>query len=107
MRRTTSLLMAIPNASVICCAIRGEPHVGVPPFHIDDSGHHFLSRPLWTWLRLHVGREQPAIFPLGQRSMKAEARGGLQDDRGTEQSPWADEERTVARDDAIGDPKTG
>src|SRR5688572_6696731 len=22
----------------------------VPPFHVDDSGHHFLTRSLWTWL---------------------------------------------------------
>src|SRR5712691_4386893 len=28
MRRTTSLLMGIPKARVICCAIRGHPHVG-------------------------------------------------------------------------------
>jgi hypothetical protein len=28
MRRTTSLLMGIPNASVIWCAIRGHPQVG-------------------------------------------------------------------------------
>jgi hypothetical protein len=28
MRRTTSLFMGIPKAKVICCAIRGQPHVG-------------------------------------------------------------------------------
>src|SRR5262245_3405054 len=28
MRRTPSLLIGIPNASVICCAIRGHPQVG-------------------------------------------------------------------------------
>ena len=39
--------------------------------------------------------------------MQAEERVGLQDDRGTEEPPWAHEERTEARDDAIGEAKTG
>jgi hypothetical protein len=46
----------------------------VPPFHVDDSGHHFLPRSLWTWLCVHAGREQQALFPLGQRSMKSQER---------------------------------
>jgi hypothetical protein len=32
MRRTTSLLTGMPNANVICCAIRGQPHVGFRRF---------------------------------------------------------------------------
>ena len=32
MRRTTSLLMGMPKAKTICCAIRGQPQVGFRRF---------------------------------------------------------------------------
>jgi len=57
----------------------------VPLFHDDDGGHDFLSRSLAARLLPHLGREQTAIFPLRQRSMEAQQRGGFQNDRGTNQ----------------------
>src|SRR5713101_6425575 len=74
-----------------------------PPFHVDDGGHDFLAGSFWARFRRRLGREQPAILPLCQRSMKAQERGGFQDDRGTGHTAWAHEERTHTGDDAICD----
>ena len=68
----------------------------IPPFHIDDGGHDFLVGTLGARLLPYLGREQ-AIFPLRQRLMEPQERGRSQDDRGTDQPAWADEERTDAR----------
>src|SRR5262249_19366274 len=73
----------------------------VPLFHVDDGGHDFLSGSLAARLLPHPGREQTAIFPLRQRSMEAQQRGGFQHDRGTNHPAWAHEERTDADDQAI------
>jgi hypothetical protein len=53
------------------------------------------------------GREEPAILSRGQRSMKAEERGGLEDDRGTDQPAGAHEKRTQSDDCAIGEAEVG
>src|SRR5262249_45210979 len=47
------------------------------------------------------GREQPAVFPGLQRAMKAQERGRLHGNRGTNQPVRAHEERTHASHDAI------
>jgi hypothetical protein len=97
MRRTTSLLMGIRKAKAICCAIRGQPHVGFCCFMSRTAA-------MTSWVgRLlpDLGREQPAIFPRRQRAMEPQERRGFQDDRGTDQPALAHEERTHAGDDAI------
>ena len=73
----------------------------IPLFHLDDGGHHVLAGSLWARLLPDRGREQQAIFPRLQRSMKAQERCGFQDDRGTDQPARAHEEHTHAGDDAI------
>jgi len=54
-----------------------------------------------AWFLPYRGREQPPIFPSHQRSMKAEERGGLQDDPRTDQPARAHDERTQPGDHAI------
>jgi hypothetical protein len=49
----------------------------------------------------HLGREEPPIFPLGQRSMKAQQGGRFEDDRRTDQPARSHEERTQAGDNTI------
>jgi hypothetical protein len=46
----------------------------VPLFHVDDRGHDFLAGSLGARPRRPFGREEPAIRPLYQRSMKAQQR---------------------------------
>jgi hypothetical protein len=67
----------------------------VPLFHVGEGGHDFLGRSLARLLPL-LGREQKPTFPLRQRSMEAQQRGGFQNDRGTNQPAWAYEERADA-----------
>src|SRR5713101_6447760 len=83
------------------------PPSWVPLFHVDDGGHDFLSGSLGARLLPYLGREQPAIFPLRQRPMEAQERGGFQNDRGTDQSARAHEERTHTGDHAINEEETG
>jgi hypothetical protein len=73
----------------------------VPLCHVDDGGQDFLGRSRAARLLPHLGQEQPAIFPLRQRSMEAQQRGGFQNDRGTNQPAWAHEERAGADDQVI------
>jgi hypothetical protein len=75
----------------------------IPPFHVDDGGHHVAARPSRARLLPYRGREQQAVFPRLQRSMKAQERGGLHDNRGTDEPTRAHEERTHASDDAVHD----
>jgi len=46
----------------------------IPLFHVDDRGDDFLGGSLWAGFRRHPGREEPPIFPLCQRAMKAQER---------------------------------
>ena len=74
MRRTTSLLMGRPKARVICCAIRGHPQLGFRCFMSDDGSDDVVAGPLRARFYRPLGREEPAILPLYQRSMKAQQR---------------------------------
>jgi hypothetical protein len=47
---------------------------GIPLFHLDDGGHHFLVGSFWARLLAHRRREQEPIFPRLQRSMQPEER---------------------------------
>jgi hypothetical protein len=46
----------------------------VPAFHVDDGGDDVLAGSLGARLHRRLGREEPAILPLYQRSMKAQQR---------------------------------
>src|SRR2546428_13762070 len=46
----------------------------VPLFHVDGRGDDLLARSLGARPRRPFGREEPAILPLYQRSMKAQQR---------------------------------
>jgi hypothetical protein len=60
MRRTASLLMGMSKAKVICCAIRGQPHVGF---------RRFMSTTAATTSRL--GPRGPGFFgALGENSKR-------------------------------------
>jgi hypothetical protein len=73
----------------------------IPLFHVDDGGHHVLARSPWARLLPDRVREQQAILPSLQCAMKTEERGGLQDNRGTDQPARAHEEHVHAGNDAI------
>jgi hypothetical protein len=79
----------------------------VPLFHVDDRGDGVLAGSLGARFHGHLGREEPPIFPLGQRSMKAQQGGGFEDDRGTDHPARLHEERTQAGDNTIREPKIG
>jgi len=68
LRRTTSLLMEMPKAKAICCAIRGQPQVGFRRFMSHDGGDDVLARSLRAGLHRRLGREEPAILPRFQHS---------------------------------------
>ena len=72
MRRTTSLFMGMSKAKVICCAIRGQPQVGFRCFMSTTAAMTSRLGPFGPRLLPHRGREQPTIFPSGQRSMEAQ-----------------------------------
>jgi hypothetical protein len=60
MRRTTSLLIGTSKAKVICCAIRGQPHVGF---------RRFISTTAATTSRL--GPRGPGFFrAVGENSRR-------------------------------------
>jgi hypothetical protein len=51
------------------------PPSRVPLFHVDKRSDDVLAGSLGTRLHRPRRREQPPIFPLNQRSMKAQQRG--------------------------------
>ena len=73
----------------------------IPLFHVDGRGDDVLGGSLGTGLRRHRGREEPPIFPLCQRSMQVQERGGFEDDRGTDHPGRSHEKRTEADNHAI------
>ena len=78
-----------------------RPPARVPLFHVDDGSHDFLAGSLRARLPRPLGREEPAILPLYQRSMKAQHSRRLEDDRGPDHPARVHEERTQAGDHAI------
>src|SRR5499427_3734777 len=72
-------------------------------FHVNDGSHQVAAWSPRARLLPDRGREQQAIFPGLQRSMKAQERGRLQDNRGTDQPARAHDERTHASNDAVRD----
>src|SRR5262245_45823398 len=105
MRRTTSLADRNIEGQGDLLRDSWTPPRRIPSFHVDDGGHDVAARPSRARLLPYRGREQQPVFPRLQRSMKAEERGGLQDNRGTDQPARAHEERTDASDDALGEAK--
>ena len=50
------------------------PPARIPPLHVDDRGSDFPAWSLGARLRRHLGREELAILPPYQRSMKVQQR---------------------------------
>jgi hypothetical protein len=57
--------------------MRGDPQLGFRRFILDDSGHHVAAGPPRARPLPYRGREQQAIFPRLQRTMKAQERSGF------------------------------
>ena len=99
--------MGTPKARVVCSAIRGHPPARVPLLHVNDGGDHVLTGSLGSRLHRHLRRKQPAILPLGQRSMQAQQRGRFEDNRGTDQPARTEEDRAQTSDHAISGTEIG
>jgi len=62
MRRTTSLSMGIPKASVICCAIRGHPQLGFVASYRDGGDDLWLGP--WDPFHRLLRAKETAVLPL-------------------------------------------
>src|SRR5438128_5407609 len=58
MRRTTSLSISTPKASVICSAIRRAAPTGITPFHFNDGIDEFFGKSFRTSPTAVFGGEQ-------------------------------------------------
>ena len=45
----------MPNARLIGCAIRGQPKVGFPSFHVENGSYERLGGALWTRFAIATG----------------------------------------------------
>src|SRR6516162_3061903 len=94
MRRTTSLLMGIPKAKAICCAIRGQPHVGFRRFICTTATMTSWLGPFGPGFLRPRGVNSKRYFRAFSARWRLKRVEGLRDDRGTDQPPRADEEPT-------------
>ena len=105
-RRTTSLSISTPKANVICSAIRGQPHVGLP-FHFNDGIDQFFFRTFRTRPTPGMGRKQLAILSFDEQVMEMEQSGGPQNNRGPRHACWAHQKSAQSCNHPIGNLKIG
>jgi hypothetical protein len=77
---------------------------GIALFHLDDGINNVPSGPFWARFPWGSWRKKEAVFPILQRLVEAQQRGGLKDDCGTDQTGGAYQQRAEPSDDAVGYP---
>ena len=75
---------------------------GIVPFQLDDSLDKVSGGSLWTGLMPGAWGKKEAVFPILQYLVEAQKGGWLQDDRGTDQTSGAYQERAEPGDEPIG-----
>jgi hypothetical protein len=94
-------LMGMSKANTVCCAIRGQPHVGFRRFMSTTAATTSRLGPGGPGFFRALGENSRPYFRVLSARMKAQERGGLQDNCGTDQPALAHEECTHANDDGI------
>jgi hypothetical protein len=96
--------MEVPNARLICAAIRGQPQLALRFFMSTTARMMSAAGPFGPGFTRRFGEKQ-LIFPLHQSAMKIQQRGGLQRNTETGQLFDFEEEGTESGDQAIRRPE--